>query len=166
MSELSKAKLVSVDRNKTQNGKGNSIKKINRKVSEKQIDDIGKLSVNVGNTHTINAATEVKPEVQQRAVHPPKKAVKKLIKQSVVKSPTQKPSTKKNLSKKQQPLVKIQKSLGARNPNSTTINKVETKRTKSEKRVLKSIPMIVTLPRDTTSRQADRTTKTNPAEKK
>lgn len=169
MSELSKVKLVSGDRKKTQNGKGHVIKKIYRKVAEKQTDNVGKLSVNVGNTHVINAVTGAKPKVQQRALNTPKKAVKKLISQSVAKSPAQKQSTKKNLVTKQL-LIKIQKphsnkkSPGVRNPNSTTTNKVETKRIKPTKRVVKAIPMIVTLPRDT-SHQEDGTKLTNPAEK-
>jgi len=167
MSELSKVKLVSGDRKKTQNGKGHVVKKIYRKVAEKQTDDIGKLSVNVGTNHAINLVTETKPKIQQKA---PKKAVKKVFSQSVAKSPAQKPSTKKNLATKQ-PLIKIQKphsnkkSPGVRNPNSTTVNKSETKRIKPAKRVLKAIPMIVTLPRDTTSHQEDRTKLTNPTEK-
>ncbi|XP_003240169.1 uncharacterized protein LOC100572027 [Acyrthosiphon pisum] len=168
MSELSKVKLVSGDRKKTQSGKGHVVKKIYRKVAEKQTDDIRKLSVNVGTNHAINAITEAKPKIQQKALNAPKKTVKKLISQSVTKSPTQKPSTKKNLSTKQ-PLNKIQKpnkkSPGVRNPNSTTVNKVETKIIKPAKRVIKEIPMIVTLPRDTTSRQEDGTKLSNPAEK-
>ncbi|CAI6352462.1 unnamed protein product [Macrosiphum euphorbiae] len=170
MSELSKVKLVSGDRKKTQNGKGHVVKKIYRKVAEKQTDDIGKLSVNVGTNHATNAVTEAKPKIQQKALNAPKKAVKKLISQSVAKTPAQKPSTKKNMATKQ-PLIKIQKphsnkkSPGVRNPNSTTVNKVETKKIKPVKRVLKAIPTIVSLPRDTTLHQEDGTKLTYPAEK-
>lgn len=170
MSELSKVKLVSGDRKKTQHGKGHVVKKIHRKAAEKQTDDVGKLSVNVENTHAIHLVTDAKPKVQQRALNTPKKGVKKLISQSVAKSPTQKPSTKKNVATKQ-PLIKIQKppsnkkSPGVRNPNSITLNKVETKRIKPVKRVVKATPMIVTLPRDITSHQADGTKLSNPAEK-
>ncbi|XP_060845554.1 uncharacterized protein LOC132925150 [Rhopalosiphum padi] len=135
--KLSNEKLVLSDKKKSKNGKGTAPKKVYRKIVKKQTEVVGELSTTVENVHPV----QVKPKVQHKELSATKGTVKKSIRQSAVKkSLAQKVLA---LTTEQTPInhpksrpIKIR----PKEPNSSTINKTEPKRSKLVKRILKATP--------------------------